>query len=208
MPFLPPHPCPLSCYYPLRCISVYPQNSIHLYPKQVEWLPLLKEDIPIFCCYCFCSLAMSDCLQPHGLQHARLPCPSLSPGVCSDSCPLSQWCCLTISSSVAPFSFCLQSFPASKSFPMSWLFISGGQSIAASASVLPMNIQGWFSLGLIGLISLQSTGLSRVFSSTTVWKHQFFGTQLSLSSKILWVLYKKDKMLWLVMFWKYGKGKY
>ena len=105
-------------------------------------------------------------------------CPSLSPRVCSNSYPLSQWCHPTICSSVAPFSFCLQSFPASGSFPMSQLFTSGGQSIGVSAlaSALPMNIQGWFPLGLIGLISLQSKGLSRVFSSTTVWKHQFFNT--------------------------------
>ena len=100
----------------------------------------------------------SNSLQPHELQHARLPCPSLSPGVCSDSCLLSQWCCLTISSSANPFSSCPQSFPASESFPMSLLFASGGQSIGTSASttVLPMNVQGWFPLGLTGLISLQS----------------------------------------------------
>ena len=107
------------------------------------------------------------------LQHARLPYPSLSPGVCSHSCPLSQWCCLTISSSVIPFSSCLQSFPALESFPVSQPFTSGGQSIGASASalVLPMNMQGWFPLGWTGWISLQSKGLSRVFSSTTVQKH-------------------------------------
>ena len=107
---------------------------------------------------------MSDSLQAHRLQHARLPCPSLSPGVCSNSCPWSHWCHPTISSSVVPFSSCLQSFPAPGSFPMSQLFTSGGQSIgaSASASVLPVNIQGWFPLGLIGLISLQSKGLSRV----------------------------------------------
>ena len=123
---------------------------------------------------------MSNSLQPHGLQLATLPSPSLSPGVCSDSCPLSPWYHPTISSSVAPFSSCLQSFPASGSFPMSWLFTSGGQSIGTSAlaSVLPMNIQGWFPLGLIGLISLLSKGFSKVFYSTTVQKHQFFGSQL------------------------------
>ena len=122
------------------------------------------------------------CLWPHGPRHAKLPCPSLSPKVCSNSCPFSQWCHPTISSSVAPFSSCLQSFPASGSFPMCWLFASGGESIRASASVLPVSIQGWFPLGLTGLISLLSKGLSRVFSSTTVWKHQFFGTQPSLWS--------------------------
>ena len=121
-------------------------------------------------------------LQPHGLQHTRLPCPSSTPRACSNSCPSSQWCHPTISSSAVPFSSCLQSFQASQSFPMSQFFPSGGQIIDvwASASVLPMNIQGWFPLGLTGLISLQSKGLLRVFSSSTVQKHQFFGTQLSL----------------------------
>ena len=122
---------------------------------------------------------MSNLLWPHGLQHTRLPCPSLFPRVCSNSSPLSWWCHPTISSSVTPFSSCLQPFPASGSFPMSWLFASGGQSIgvSASASVLPMNIQGWFPLGLTRLISLLSKGLSRLFSSTTIQKHQFFGPQ-------------------------------
>ena len=129
----------------------------------------------------------------HGPQHVRLPCPSLSPGVCSNSYPLRQWWYLTISSSAAPFSFCLQSFPASDSFPVSLLFTSGGQSIGVSASVLPMNILGWFPLGLIDLISLQSKGLSRVFSNTTVRKHQFFGAQPSLWSNChvhIWLLEK------------------
>ena len=119
---------------------------------------------------------------PHGLQHTRLLCPLLSPRVCSNSCPLSQWCHPTISSSVVPFSSCPLSFPASGSFPMSQLFTSGGQSIRASAPVHPVNIQGWFPLGLTGLISLLSKGLSGVFSSTTVQKHQFFSTQPSLWS--------------------------
>ena len=111
----------------------------------------------------------------HELQHSRLLSPSLSPGVCSNSCPLSQWCHPTISSSVALFSSYPQSFPGSGSFPMSWFFTSGGQSIGAlvSASVLPIDIWGWFPLGLTGLISLQSKGLSGVFSNTTVHKHQF-----------------------------------
>ena len=123
-------------------------------------------------------------LQPHGLQHTRPPSPSPRPRVYSNSCPLSQWCHPTISSSVVPFSLCLQSFPASGSFPISQFFASGGQSIgvSASASVLPMNIQDWFPLGWIGLISFQSKGLSRVFSNTTVQKHQFFSAQLSLWS--------------------------
>ena len=117
----------------------------------------------------FSHSVISDSLQPHGLQHTRLPCSSPSPKVCSNSCPWSRWCYITISSSATPFSFCLQSFPASGSFPMSQLFTSRGQSIAASASssVLPVNIQGWFPLGLTGLISLPSKGLSRVFSNTT-----------------------------------------
>ena len=114
---------------------------------------------------------MSYSLQPHGLQLARLPCPSPSPGAWSTSCPLSQWCHPTISSSVFHFSSCPQSLPASGSFPMTQLFASGGQSIEASASVLPMNIQGWFPLGLTDFISLLSRGFSRVFASTTVWEH-------------------------------------
>ena len=120
-------------------------------------------------------------LWPHGLQHVRFPCPSPSPGVCSNSCPLSWWCSLTISSSAA-YLFCLQSFPASVSFPVSQLFTCGGQIVGASALVLPMSIQCWFPLGLIGLISLQSKGLSSVFSNTTIQKHQFFGAQPSLWS--------------------------
>ena len=120
----------------------------------------------------------------HGLQHSRLPCPSLSPWVYSNSCPLSRWCYPTNSSSVIPFSFCLQSFPASGSFPMSQFFTTGGQSIgaSASASVLPVNIQGWFPLRWAGLISLLTKGLSRVFSNTTVQKHHFLGAQPSLWS--------------------------
>ena len=119
---------------------------------------------------------MSDSLWPHGLQHTRLLCPPLSPRVCSNSCPLSRWCYLNISPSVTARSSCLQSFPASRSFPMSQLFASGGQSIGTSASapVLPMNIQGWLPLGLTSLISLQSKGLSKVFFSTTTWKCWFF----------------------------------
>ena len=138
---------------------------------------------------------MSNSLCPHGLQHTRLPCPSPSPRVCSNSCPLSQWYHPTISSPVTPFSSCPQSFPASGSFPVSQLFTSGCQNIgaSASASVLPMNIQGRFPLGFTGLISLQTKGLSRVFPSTTVQKHQFFGSQLSLWSNShihIWLLKK------------------
>ena len=133
---------------------------------------------------------MFNSLWPYELQHTSIPCPSLSPWVCSNSCPLSQWYHPTISSSVTsfpplsppfpPLSPPSQSFPASKSFPISWHFASSGQSIgaSASASVLPIHIQGWFPLEMTGLISLLSNGLSRVFSCTTLWKHQFFGAQL------------------------------
>ena len=132
----------------------------------------------------FSRSVVSDSLWPHGLQYARLPCSAPTPWAYSNSCRSSQWCHPTISSSVIPFSSCLQSFPASGSFPMSQFFTSSGQSIgvSASTSVLPMTIQNWFPLGLTGLISLQSKGLSRVFSNTTVQKHQFFGAQLSLKS--------------------------
>ena len=128
--------------------------------------------------------AMSDSLRPCGLHHARPPCPSSTPRAYSNSCPLSRWCHPTISSSVVPFSSQLQSFPASVSFPMSQFFSSGGQSIgvSASASVFPMNIQDWFSLGWTSWIPLQSKGLSRVFSNSTIQKHQFFWNQLSSMS--------------------------
>ena len=127
---------------------------------------------------------LSNSLQPRGLQHTRLSCSSPSPGACSHSCPLRQWCHPTILSSVVPFSFCLLSFPASGSFPMCQFFSLRGQSIGASAlaSVLPVNIQDWFPFRLTGLISLQSKGLSRVFSNNTVQKHEFFRSQPSLWS--------------------------
>ena len=127
---------------------------------------------------------MSNSLQLYGLQHTRPPCPSLTLRVYPNSCALSQWCHPNISSSVVPFSSCPQSFPASGSFPVSQLFASGGQSIGVSAlaSVLPMIVQDWFPLGWTDWISLQSKGLSRVFSNTTVWKHQFFGVQPTLWS--------------------------
>ena len=133
----------------------------------------------------FSSVAQSWLtLRPHESQPARPPCPSPTPGVHPNPCLFSQWCHLTISSSVIPFSSCLQSFPESGSFQMSQLFASGGQSIgvSASTSVLPMNTQDWSPLGWTGWISLQSKGLSRVFSNTTVKQHQFFGAQLSLWS--------------------------
>ena len=135
-----------------------------------------------WCSVQFSRSVVSDSLWPYGLHHARLPCPSPTPGACSNSCALSRWCHPTISSSVVPFSSCPQSFPASGSFLISHYFASGGQiiGVSASASILPMNIQDWFPLGWTGWISLQSKGLSRVFSNTTVQKHQFFGAQLSL----------------------------
>ena len=127
---------------------------------------------------------MSDCLPPRESQHASPPCLSPTPRVHSNSCPLSHWCHPAISSSVEPFSSFPQSLPASESFPMSQLFTWGGQSIgvSASASFLPKNTQDWSPLGWTGWISLQSKGLSRVFSNTTEQKHQFFGAQLSSQS--------------------------
>ena len=148
---------------------------------------LLKFLLLLSSCSC---LVMYDSLWPHGLQHTRLPCPSPPPRNCSNSCPLSQWCHPTTSSPSPP------TFSISQHQGLfQWVFTSGGPSIGASvsASVLPMNIQGWFPLGLTGLISLQSKGLSRVFSSTTIWRHKFFWTQpFSLSSSHIctWLLEK------------------
>ena len=148
------------------------------------WLPggLASFYSELFSSVQFSCSVMYDSLWPHGLQSARLPCPSPTPGAYSNSCPSSWWCHPTISSSVIPFSSCLQSFPESGSFQMSQFFPSGGQSIGVSASapVFPMNIQDWSPLGWTSWISLQSKGLSRTFSNTTVQKHQFFGAQLSL----------------------------
>jgi len=130
----------------------------------------------------FSRSVVSNSLWPHGLQHSRPPCPSPTPRVYPNSCPLCWWCHSTTSSSIIPFSSCPQHFPASGSYQMSQFFTSGGQRIgvSASASVLPMNIQDWFPLGWTGWISFLSKGLSRVFFNTTVQKHQFFSTQLSL----------------------------
>ena len=142
---------------------------------------------------------MCSSLRPHGLQHARLPCPSPSPWAYSNSCTLSQWCHPAFSFSAAPFFSCLQSFPAWRSFLMSRPFASGGQSIRAlaSASVLFMNIQGWFPLGLTGLISLLSKGLSRVFSNASVRKRQFFSAQPSLWSNSHFCTWQLEKpQLW------------
>ena len=148
-----------------------------------------------------CSVSvMSGSLWPHGLHHARLPCHSLSPGVCWNSGPLYQWCHPIISSSVIALSSCPQYFPASESFPMSQFFASGGHSTgaSASASVLPMNIQGSFPLRLTGLIFLQSMGLLRIFSNITIQKHQFFGAQPSLwSNSHIHTWWLEKPYLWL-----------
>ena len=154
-----------------------------------------------------CCFVTQSCPTLHGLQHARLPCPSPSPRTCSNPCPFSRWCHPTISSSLVPVSSRLQSFPASWSFPMNQFFASGGQRIGASSSVsvIPMNIQDGFPLGLTGLISLQSKGLSADFSNATVWKHQFFSAQPSLWSNshiCTWLLEKLLLMItslsWLI----------
>ena len=151
--------------------------SLSLFPINGSNLSIVKLRVQ------FSHSVVSYFLWPHGLQHAKLLCPSPTAKACSNLCPSSQWCHPTILSSVAPF-FCLQSFPASGAFQISQFFTSGGQTIgiSASASVLPMNIQGWFPLGWTGWTTLQSKGFSRVFSNTTVQKHQFFSTQLSLWS--------------------------
>ena len=149
-----------------------------------NWLIPFWAPLYTFSSVQFSRSVMSDSLRPHELQHARPPCPSPAPGVYPNSCPLSWWCHLTISSSVIPFSSCLHSFPTLGSFWMSQLFALGGQSIgvSASASVLPMNIWDRFPSGWTCWISLQSKGLSRVVSNTTVQKHQFFGAQPSSQS--------------------------
>ena len=158
-------------------------RCVHLWgwTEGLSYIPLCLDTKSNHSVQFSCSV-MSESLQPHGLQHARPPCPSPTPRVYSNSCPLSWWCHPTVSSFVIPFSSCLQSFPASESLQMSQFFASGGQSVGVSASisVLPMNIQDWFPLGWTGWISLKSKGLSIVFSNTTVQKHQFFGAQLSL----------------------------
>ena len=144
--------------------------------------------VKAFCCFLVTisvqsgHSVVSDSFWPHRLQHTRLPCPSPISGAYPNSYPSSQWCHPTISSSVVPFFSCLQSFPTSGFFAVSLFLAPGGQSIgaSASASVLPMNIKDWFPIGWTGWISLQFKGLSRVFSNTTVQKHQFFGTQLSV----------------------------
>ena len=152
---------------PMMLVS-YPSFCYH------HWIQVFSKHSVQFSC----SVLLNS-LGPRGLQHSRLSCPSPTRGAYSNSCPSCRWCHPTISSSIVSFSSCLQSFPASGSFLMSQFVPSGGQSIGASASVLPVNIQDWFPLGWTGLISLQSKGLSRIFSNTTIQKHQFFSTQFS-----------------------------
>ena len=180
---------------------IVPQRWVLLIIKieQVEGVRGRLNREGIYVSVQFSCSVVSDFLLPHEMQHARPPCPSPTPRACSNSCPSGRWCYPTISSSVVPFTSCLQFFPASGSFPVSQFFASGGQSIGASAltSVLPVNIQDWFPLGLTGLILL-SKGLSRVFSNTAVQKHQFSGAQLSLwsnSHSYIWLLEKP--YLWL-----------
>ena len=182
----------LLCKQPLECFHLA-KPRLYTSKQQLPHLPspqalaitilfFVSMNLTTFSSVLFNRLVVSDSFRPYGLQHARSPCPSPTPGVHSNSCPLSRWCHPTISSSVIPFSSCLQSFPASGSFQMSQLFSSGGQStvVSASASVLPMNIQNWSPLGWTGWISFQPKELSRVFSNTTVQKHEFFSAQLSL----------------------------
>ena len=166
--------CVLKNDFNLRENQSWKENIL---VKPVYFLVSLEANLVQFSCS-----VMFNSLQPHGLQHARLPCPSPTPRACSNSYPSSRWCHPAILSFFVPFSSCPQSFPASGSFPMSQFFTSGGQSIgvSASASVLPMNILDWFPLGLTGSISLLSKGLSRVFPNSTIQKHQFTGALPSL----------------------------
>ena len=176
----------LNCLGPLRCKFFSVVNTMAQYDLWLSWQMQNWEcrwtKYTEFSLVQFSRSVVSNSLWPHEPQHARPPCPSPTPGVHPNPCPSSWWCHRTISSSVIPFSSCLQSFPASGTLQMSQLFASCGQSIgvSASTSVLPMNTQDWSPLGWTGWISLQSKGLSRVFSNTTVQKHQFFVTQLSL----------------------------
>ena len=181
---------PIFVHSLLRCLLSLPifcgpgcdTHEQHTYTKSLTIIFWLIYNLYVYdgISVQFSRSVMSDSLQSHESQHARPPCPSPTPGVYSNPCPSSWWCHPAISSSVIPFSSCPQSLPASGSFPMSQLFTWGGQS--ASASVLPMNIQDWSPLGWTGWISLQSKGLSRVFSNTTVQKHHYFGAQLSSQS--------------------------
>ena len=176
-----PRVCPSSCSLHQWCCPAI-SSSDALFPFSI--FPIIRDfsNDNIFRSVQFSRSVMSNCLWPCGLQPARPPCPSPTPGAYSNSCPSHRWCHPTISSSAVPFSSCPQSLLASESFPMSQLFTWGCQSIGVSplASVLSMNIQDWSPLGWTGWISLQSKGFSRVFSNTTVQKHRFFSAQLSL----------------------------
>ena len=177
-----PRVCPSSWPSSRRCHPTI-SSSVALFSLCLQSFPASEKVIKIqFSSVHFSHSVVSDSLRPHELQHTRPPCPSPTPGAYSNSCPLIRWFHPTISSFVIPFSSCPQSFPASRSFQISQLFTSGGQRIgvSASTSVLPMNTQDWSPLGWTGWISLQSKGLSRVFSNTTAQKHQFFHAQLSL----------------------------
>ena len=208
--FLLPHPIPLGCHRVPDLSSLH-QNS--KFPLVISFTSgnvyifmlfsqLSHSPLPPTVSTCLFSTSasplrllfscqvVSNSLWPHGLQHTRLPYPSPSPGICPSSCPVHRWCHPTISTSVTLF-FCVRSFPASGSFPMNWLFASGGQSIGASALVVPLSIQDWFPLRLTGMISLLSKGLSWVFSSTTVQNYQFFSTLPSVwssSHSHMWLL--------------------
>ena len=191
-----------------RCLNtiyfVWGEGYLELMCHVFNILPFLfKERLRIHCEIKICvsvqfsHSVVSDSLRPHELQHARPPCPSPTPRVHPNSCPSSRWCHPAISSSIVPFSSCPQSLPESGSFPMSQLFVWGGQSIGVSAlaSVLPKNTQDWPLLEWTGWISLQSKGLSRVFSNTTVQNHQFFGTQVvKISTYIEW-----NPWLWVIL---------
>ena len=183
-----------ALFSPLSTIPLSLCTTVHLFmhstEEQLDFFQVLAIinkaaiNILIQASGQFSHSVVSDSLRPHGLQYSRPPCPSPTPGVYLNSCPLSWWCHSTISSSVIPFSSCLQTVPVSGSFQMSQFFTSGGQNIGvlASASVLTMNTQDWFPIWRTGWIFLQSKGLSRVFSNTTVQRHQFFSAQLSLWS--------------------------
>ena len=191
---------------PASCKTQYAaqEATVRTRNGKMAWLQIGKEYVKAVYCHSAyltymqssvqlsCSV-VSNSLQSHWLQQARLPCPSPTPTPCSNSCPLSRWCHPAISSSVIPFSSCLQSLPASGSFPMSRLFTSGGPSIGAAASVLPVNTQDWFLFRVDWFALLASKGLSRVFSNRAAQKHQFFGAQLSLWSNAhnhTWILEK------------------
>ena len=188
---------------PIRAVTEFWVEFPVLYHRSLLVIYFMHSSVSLLM---FSCLVVSDSLRPQGLQHARLPCPSPTAGVCSNSCPLSQWCLPATLSSIIPFSSCPQSFWKSGSFPVSRLFTSDGQSIGASAStsVLSTNIQGWFPLGWTGLNPLQPKGLSSVFFSTKIRKHQFFSAQPSLwSNSHIRTLLLEEPKLRLFLFCKF-----